>query len=329
MVDWTSVGAYMKRLSVAKRAKVVKLMHNWQNTGRQKGLFAESAAKTPEDLAMVGEIDRCPMLCGEYESSMHYLQCTKNPCMAEMKRGLADIRKWLKRSDSHPALISIMMRILHKFIQKKERELDTWNFTNEKDQVALEDLVACQKRIGWDNLFKGRISVKWREIQLQHMSRTANPEKPRPAYLTAEYWTSNVIQQIIYFTLNTWQIRNDKLHEDKVQTAYITKRRALKSEVRGWYMVAPTLGEQFDSLFKTTCTERQTHSNQMMESWIETVKEKHDYHIRMASEKAEERGARARQRERDKERRRQSRPPRTDRRSGGGRGRGGGRGCRR
>ena len=35
-VDWPSIGVYMKRLSIAKRAKVVKLMHNWQNTGDRK-----------------------------------------------------------------------------------------------------------------------------------------------------------------------------------------------------------------------------------------------------------------------------------------------------
>ncbi len=90
-VDWAAIGAYMKRLSVSKRAKVVKLMHNWQNTGRQKGLFYESAVKTPEDLATAEVVDRCPMGCGEYKCSMHYLQCSKNPSPAEMIRGLDGI----------------------------------------------------------------------------------------------------------------------------------------------------------------------------------------------------------------------------------------------
>ena len=40
-VDWTaSMGYYLKRLLVSKRVKApVKMMHNGQNTGRQKGLL--------------------------------------------------------------------------------------------------------------------------------------------------------------------------------------------------------------------------------------------------------------------------------------------------
>ena len=87
-------------------------------------------------------------------------------------------------------------------------------------------------------------------------------------------------------------------------------------------MIATTLGKEFDNLMKTTCIERQTHSNQMMESWLATMKEKHDYHVRKEFEDAQKKAERERQREREKERRRLSRPNRGTRRSGGGRGRG-------
>ncbi len=178
-------------------------------------------------------------------------------------------------------------------------------------------------------MFKGRFSILWRELQLQYMSRTENPEAPRPEYQTAEYWASHMIQQVVYFSLNSWQIRNDKLHEDKKQNAYNSRRRELKSKVRSWYMVSSTLGKRFDSLFKITCLARQQHSNQMMESWLATVQEKYDYHIRQPSEAEELEAARQRRRERDRDRRRHCGPPRAERRSGGGRGRGGGRGSRR
>ena len=169
----------------------------------------------------------------------------------------------------------------------------------------------------------------WRELQQRYMSRTENPDEPRPEYQTAEYWASNLIQQIVYFSLNSWQIRNDKLHEDRVEKVYMTKRRSLKSDVRGWYMIANTLGKEFDTLMKTTCLERQTHSNQMMESWLATMKEKYDYLVRKKSEEEQKQAEHQRQRERNRDRRRHSRPHRGTGRSGGGRGRGGGRGPRR
>ena len=82
----------------------------------------------------------------------------------------------------------------------------------------------------------------WRELQHQYMSCTENPN-----------------------------------HEDRVEKEYMTKRRSLKSDIQGWYMIVNTLGKEFDTLMKTTCLGRQTHSNQMMESWLATMKEKYDY----------------------------------------------------
>ena len=62
----------MKRLSIAKRAKVVKLMHIWQNTGRQKGLFAESVESTPTEIANAIVVNGMQMLRKlDALSSMH------------------------------------------------------------------------------------------------------------------------------------------------------------------------------------------------------------------------------------------------------------------
>ncbi len=89
-VDRAALGLYMRKVSVSTRAKVVKLQYNWQNTGRQKGLFLQSAGTTQEAIT---EASRCLMGCGEYESPLHYLTCCKNPKGAEMARNIKDIKK--------------------------------------------------------------------------------------------------------------------------------------------------------------------------------------------------------------------------------------------
>ena len=52
--------------------------------------------------------------------------------MDKTKLGIRDIRKWLKRQDTAPVLISIIIRILYKVTQDKAEELGEWNFTNEE-----------------------------------------------------------------------------------------------------------------------------------------------------------------------------------------------------
>ena len=75
LVDWALLGACMGRFSGSKRAKVIKLQHNWQNTGRQKGTFLRSAGEDEK----ASEEEKCPMGCGCYEDSLHYLVCPNNP----------------------------------------------------------------------------------------------------------------------------------------------------------------------------------------------------------------------------------------------------------
>ena len=120
-VDWDAMGRYMGKLSAATRAKVVKLQHNWQNTGRQKGLFLESVGADQDDIDAAA---RCPMGCGAYEAPLHYLSCTKNPMMAEMKFGIQEIKRWMQRQDTAPVLRTIVTQILHKVTQDKAEELE-------------------------------------------------------------------------------------------------------------------------------------------------------------------------------------------------------------
>lgn len=42
-VHWEALERYMKGMSRSKQVKICKYMHNWQNTGRQKQKFAQSA----------------------------------------------------------------------------------------------------------------------------------------------------------------------------------------------------------------------------------------------------------------------------------------------
>ncbi len=106
----------------------------------------------------------------------------------------------MKKVDTSPVLISVMLRMLHKFTQCQCADLANWNFDNERDADDLHDLVGAQRAIGWDNLFKGRISTHWQMLQEKYLSRNASTN-PRPEYFTPTYWASTLIQQIVYFTL--------------------------------------------------------------------------------------------------------------------------------
>ena len=42
-IQWEGVNGMLKKASPMKRIKYVKLLHNWQNTGKQKGRIRDSS----------------------------------------------------------------------------------------------------------------------------------------------------------------------------------------------------------------------------------------------------------------------------------------------
>lgn len=274
-IDWAAFGTFMRRLSAAKRAKVVKLQHDWQNTGHQKGLFLREAGLETEGV----EAELCPLGCGCIEDALHYVKCTSNPKMAEMMKGLQGIKAWMRRNDAAPGLVPVLMRILRKYIDNDHDHLEDWSFDQEVYSRRLYQLTTEQRAIGWDSLLKGRLSNQWQEIQRLHF-RVLNKNDQLPLYKTAEWWTAGLIQQLIYFTLNAWQIRNDYLHRDREMKERNRERQQLQEEMTVWHTRAARLGTLFNKYVRMPILQRKTHSSKQLRSWIETVKEQYGYAIR-------------------------------------------------
>ena len=147
---------------------------------------------------------------------MHYLICRDNPKKGEMIRGLTGRKKWMQHNDTAPVLLPVMMRILRKCLYRQPEGLANWNFRHEKYKTDLEQLVHDQKEIGWYSIFKGRICTMWKKIQSRHLG-TMKDKENQSSYKNANWWAAGIIQQLIYYSLNVWQIRNDYLHKEKEQ----------------------------------------------------------------------------------------------------------------
>ena len=92
-------------------------------------------------------------------------------------------------------------------------------------QYALNE----QDAIGWDQFFKGRLSKEWQLIQEDNEYEHLRQQGEKiPSHQTGMWWTNRMIQLIIYFALNEWQVRNDTLHEKKEKIAREERRNHLK-----------------------------------------------------------------------------------------------------
>ena len=108
------------------------------------------------------------------------------------------------------------------------------NINNEHNSTQIMQAVEAQSEIRWDHFFKGRIALQWGDIQQQHYDNERSQKSHNlKKYYDRQWWTTNIIKQIVYIALNAWQIRNDKLHEDKKKNTYNIKQTELLSKVDG------------------------------------------------------------------------------------------------
>ena len=276
-IDWDAHERYLKKLPYLKAIKVVKYIHDWQNTGDQKKLFdskrEEPHHKESEYL--------CPLKCGCPESAQHFLRCEKVNSSAEMARVLKDLNKWFLSANTNQALTTTLMHCIREWLQfgHSQPNLDFLNIANEPNSTELHHAIAAQSDIGWDQFFKGRIATNWGTIQQRHYDvARSQPKSNLKKYHDKEWWTANVIKQVVYIALNAWQIRNDKLHENKKRDDYNVERERLHALVQTWYDREGEFGDgDHRRHFNKSYLDRKNSTNTALQQWTRAISSTYTY----------------------------------------------------
>lgn len=150
-VEWNAI---KKAFAGPQALSYKKTFHNLRNTMKinKRWGWAES--------------DRYPLCQTSMETLKHLLQCPQSD-MSYVRSVLFDkFLKQLKGVDTHPLILSHWMTQLHNIstgipFTKPDITLNpnTWRIMQAHKQ---------QEKIGWDSFFRGTMSKKWTEIQLQH-----------------------------------------------------------------------------------------------------------------------------------------------------------------
>ena len=111
---------------------------------------------------------------------------------------------------------------------------ELWELTDGLDRDMLEEAIYKQNQIGWGNVFKGQISTIWGDVQMQHYSKHFR-DTELPQHLSATWWASGFMRQVIYMSLNAWQHRNDFLHDGGATEKKLAARQDAVETMAHWY----------------------------------------------------------------------------------------------
>ena len=206
------------------------------------------------------------------EAHQHYLVCriTNNTRIAVIMR--QRILRWMRKMKTDPRLILLINRVFGKTSRNETDEMDPTTWEDEVIKKLIED----QNKIGWMNLFKGRLTKLFREVQDRYYrEKNKKLEELGMRQLGKGYqasiWIKGMIKQIVFYALNMWQLRNEVVHEGSDMKKLKKKRDETHRNIIKWYEKKDMMGKEFDYLYKEPLITRCLRSQRNNEAWLRTI----------------------------------------------------------
>ena len=138
----------------------------------------------------------------------------------EYDKQTLSILQWMSDSHTHPGILDYFTTALtHKSLPATV----PIGFASD-----LQQAFADQAKIGWDNLFFGRVADSWRTIQREHLLTT-------PSRRLAETWTADLVYHLLQFSHSLWVCRNHHVHQRDAQGLLLKDGQTLQESITTFY----------------------------------------------------------------------------------------------
>ena len=196
-----------------------------------------------------------------------------SPWYKVIQRDFNDIRKWLQSKKTYPKVSIIIERGLVHWM-KTGTHIKIWELQDSKYREELEIAIQAQNHIGWQNMLKGRIASEWGDIQMKHYKDVYEDDMPK--HISATWWASEFIQQLLYFSLAIWQHRNTYLHNTMEKANKLQERMTAVEEMAKWYERKNKFPVEVSLNFLRSFIEQCTYTTAQIRLWLGTMK-RHSY----------------------------------------------------
>ena len=212
-IDWDSHGQAISSFQGGSHKFLVKFLHQWLPVGKVVSRY--DPVKYPA---------KCPSCDAPVEDFQHLFTCpatNRTTWYSALKR---DLRARCDKLQTDPALVDLLLYGLENHF--KGIPIPT---APALIPPRLRSLCEAQEAIGWDQLQLGRFSCKWRDFQLQYLTRN---NIPRTNTNHGTTWTSLIIQVIWEHSQKEWKNRNDDRHgkEESIRTQIRIERAKRETE---------------------------------------------------------------------------------------------------
>ena len=235
MIEWEGIEGMMRSANPMKRIKLLKMLHNWQNTGSQKGRIRDSRLKLHSDSPLEPTEEEaschlCPAGCKEVENELHYLHCPDATAKSDRYDLITKVLKKLKLLHTYEGITTMVRIILTRISNRDDETFNTEELSNDGN-LCLKRTIRGQDKIGWFEFCQGYCHKGWAIIQNRYYRLNGlNTRK-----CNIERWKKLLCTVLGEYCLDCWQARNESLHgKEREETKKLQLKKA-RSKVKSLY----------------------------------------------------------------------------------------------
>jgi hypothetical protein len=258
MIDWTAHERAIKKNN-RRRIHLTKLIHDVLPTNYK--VHRDNRRR-----------QTCPSCCrpDSIEDRDHLLRCSSEQRSLWRAQLITSITNQCAMLHTDPTLTRILTDGLHVWFHTEDTLLPT------KYPAKYEQLIRQQNRIGWRQLFSGRLSLEWARHQNDHLFvRQQRQQDTQPAAIkrsdsrTGHTWAAAIIQAIWEQWFDVWTMRNAEVHGHDQRTR--NEQRECHNVARlqeiydNGHLLEPSVR---DKLLYPTMEEHVQHSRHTLHNWL-------------------------------------------------------------
>ena len=149
-----------------------------------------------------------------------------------------------------------------------------WELENTQYKGDLEAAIQAQNFIGWHNMLKGQIAQNWGDVQMRYYKEFYDEVLK---YISATWWASELIHQLLFFSLSAWQHQNNYLHDKTEVERKIKEREDAIESMAHWYDQEQEFPLDDKPNFACSFLERCTDTTAQICLWLGRIVDIHKY----------------------------------------------------
>jgi ribonuclease HI len=259
-VDWESFGLAFRSLPRGKQISYSKIANGIINVNTQNSRFYGTSAA-------------CPCCQLHQETITHLLTCENEASASHREKAKTILFQQLAKIRTPPRLCQILRQGLDQWEASTKDTGITMRASTSGSvhpvDIALTQAYRSQSyEIGWEHLFRGRISSHWSKAY--GMSQTNKQ-------LNQVAWASKLIIYLLEFTDSLWKFRNGVIHGHNLAETHKKRLEGLKQKISSafsHYRDDPfIISRHQSSLFNKPFEEIIQMDLDYLQSWLRTFDE--------------------------------------------------------